>query len=131
MANELARQLRKSLTPQEVKLWVHLRTWRHRGYHFRRQAPRDGYILDFVCLSHRVIVEVDGGQHNMEPHASKDRLRDQHFEKQGFKILRFWNSDVDANLNGVLEFIDAQLRDRGSPTPALRHSRCFASAFLA
>src|SRR5215510_12843802 len=45
MANERARQLRKSMTRQEVKLWMHLRSWRRRGFHFRRQAPRDGYIL--------------------------------------------------------------------------------------
>jgi very-short-patch-repair endonuclease len=120
MANERARELRKTMTRQEVKLWVHLRTWRNRGYHFRRQAPRDGYILDFMCLKERLIVEVDGGQHGIEQHASRDRLRDQHFEKQGFKILRFWNTDVDLNLDGVLQFIDAELRSRTSPTPALR-----------
>ena len=108
------------MTRQEVKLWVHLRTWKHRGYHFRRQAPRDGYILDFVCLSQRLIVEVDGGQHNVDHHALKDSERDAHFEKQGFKILRFWNADVDANLRGVLETIDKELRVHSYPTPALR-----------
>jgi very-short-patch-repair endonuclease len=61
MANELARQLRKTMTPQEVKLWVHLRKWRSRGFHFRRQAPRGGYIVDFVCLRERLVIEVDGG----------------------------------------------------------------------
>src|SRR3954465_973228 len=65
MANEIARALRKRMTPQEVKLWVHLRSWRTRGFHFRRQAPRDDFIVDFVCLKHRLIVEVDGGQHNL------------------------------------------------------------------
>jgi very-short-patch-repair endonuclease len=108
------------MTRQEVKLWVHLRTWKHRGHHFRRQSPRDGYILDFVCLSERLIVEVDGGQHNFDNDALKDRERDWHFEKQGFKILRFWNTDVDANLRGVLETIDRELRARSNPTPALR-----------
>ena len=56
MANQLARKLRKTLTSQEVKIWVHLRSWRNRGFHFRRQSPRDGYIVDFVCLKHRLVV---------------------------------------------------------------------------
>jgi very-short-patch-repair endonuclease len=115
MANERARQLRKFMTRQEVKLWMHLRTWRRSGFHFRRQAPRDGYILDFVCLTERLIVEIDGGQHNLDDHASSDRERDQHFERQGFKTLRFWNSDVDRNLWGVLETIDRELRARSAP----------------
>jgi len=72
MANEIARSLRKRMTPQEVKLWVHLRSWRKQGFHFRRQAPRDDYVLDFVCLKHRLIVEVDGGQHNFGGHARRD-----------------------------------------------------------
>jgi hypothetical protein len=55
------------MTPQEVKLWVHLRSWRKRGFHFRRQSPREGYI-DFVCMKHRLVIEVDGGQHNFDQH---------------------------------------------------------------
>jgi very-short-patch-repair endonuclease len=110
MANERARTLRKSMTPQEVKLWVHLRAWRSRGFHFRRQSPRDGFILDFVCLKHRLVVEVDGGQHNLPRHAKHDRQRDANFSNDGFRILRFWNSEVDENLDGVLERIDSELR---------------------
>ena len=115
MANSRARQLRKTMTPQEVRLWVHLRSWKSRGYHFRRQAPRDGYVLDFVCLRGRVIVEVDGGQHNFGSQEIRDRDRDAHFAKEGFKILRFWNNEVDKNLAGVLEAIDHALQN-GSPT---------------
>jgi very-short-patch-repair endonuclease len=89
MANEFARNLRKTMTPQEIKLWVHLRSWRKRGFHFRRQAPRDGYILDFVCLDRRIIVEVDGGQHSSDAHVAKDTQRDQHFAQAGFAVLRF------------------------------------------
>jgi very-short-patch-repair endonuclease len=105
MADGLARRLRKVMTPQEVKLWVHLRTWRHKGFHFRRQCPRDGYILDFVCLRARLIVEVDGGQHAEEKHLRRDDVRDRHFVSRGFKVLRFWNNEVDQNLEGVLERI--------------------------
>ena len=120
MAIERARELRKIMTPQEVKLWVHLRSWRSRGFHFRRQAPRDGYVLDFICLGSRIIVEVDGGQHGQQLYAEKDRRRDSHFEAKGFKILRFWNSDIDHSLDGVLEAIHAEVAARAAPTPALR-----------
>jgi very-short-patch-repair endonuclease len=109
MPNEKARQLRKSLTPQEVKVWNHLRSWRKRGYHFRRQAPRQGYILDFVCLKHGIVVEIDGGQHNADAHALSDAKRDETLSRGGFRVLRFWNSDVDRNLDGVLQTIDAAL----------------------
>jgi very-short-patch-repair endonuclease len=113
MANEVARGLRKRMTSQEVKLWVHLRSWRKRGFHFRRQAPRDGYIVDFVCLKQRLIVEVDGG--NFDLHARRDAERDQNFTDQGFKVLRFWNNEIDRNREGVLTLIDEALR---SPHPA-------------
>ena len=113
MANEIARALRKRMTPQEVKLWVHLRSWRKRGFHFRRQSPRDDFIVDFVCLRHRLIVEVDGGQHNFDAHASRDAKR---FTSQGFRVLRFWNNELDRNLEGVLMAIDDALRN---PPPGL------------
>src|SRR5436853_7133870 len=90
MADETARSLRKRMTVQEVKVWVHLRSWRKQGFHFRRQAPRETYILDFVCLKHRLIVEVDGGQHNFDRHAQSDTRRDGAFVEQGFRVLRFW-----------------------------------------
>ena len=124
MANLIARKLRQRLTSQEVKLWVHLRSWRTRGFHFRRQAPRGNAILDFVCLKHRLIVEVDGGQHNQQGHAERDMKREYHFERQGFRVLRFWNSDVDRNLGGVLSTIDNALKNPhppasgGHPPPA-------------
>jgi very-short-patch-repair endonuclease len=115
MANEQARALRKRLTPQEVKLWVHLRSWKSLGFHFRRQVPRDGYILDFACIRGALIVEVDGGQHNDDANLVKDWKRDEHFRKQGFEVLRFWNSDVIENLNGVLERIFGVLQSRTTP----------------
>jgi very-short-patch-repair endonuclease len=117
MANQVARKLRKTLTPQEVKVWVYLRSWRARGFHFRRQAPRQGYIVDFVCLKHRLVVEIDGGQHNLDAGVARDARRDEKLEKSGFRVLRFWNSDVDCNLAGVLQAIDAALSE-ASPHPA-------------
>ena len=116
MANEIARRLRKTMTRQEVKLWIHLRSWRQRGFHFRRQAPRDDFIVDFVCLKHRLVIEVDGGQHNVDAHAKRDATRDKHFAREGFRVLRFWNNEVDQNLDGVLTLIDEALR---APPPGL------------
>jgi very-short-patch-repair endonuclease len=106
------------MTPQEVKIWQHLRTWKSDGFHFRRQHPEDGYILDFVCLRARVIVEVDGGQHGMLNGELRDKARDRHFMKQGYRVLRFWNTDVDQNLSGVLEIIRKAVAE--APTPSLR-----------
>jgi len=95
MANEVARRLRKTMTSQEVKVWVHLRSWRKHGYHFRRQAPRQGYVVDFVCLKHKLVVEIDGGQHNFDAHKARDDRRDSALGREGLRVLRFWNSDVD------------------------------------
>jgi very-short-patch-repair endonuclease len=117
MANQTARRLRKTLTPQEVKVWNHLRSWRKRGFHFRRQAPRKGYIVDLVCLKHGLVVEIDGGQHNLEVHAVSDAKRNQTLMRAGFGMLRFWNNDVDSNLDGVLQTIDAVLME-SKPHPA-------------
>src|SRR5262249_47653908 len=121
MANEIARRLRKRMTRQEVKLWTHLRSWRGRGFHFRRQAPRDGFIVDFICLKHRLVIEVDGGQHNLDAHARRDAKRDDHFTQQGFRVLRFWNNDVDENLEGVLTLIDDALNNPPPGRPADGH----------
>src|SRR4051812_553696 len=114
-ANAIARRLRKTMTRQEVKLWVHLRSWRKRGFHFRRQSPREGYIVDFVCMRHRLVVEVDGGQHLFDVHAAKDVLRDANLADIGFRVLRFWNNEIDRNLDGVLTTIDQALRETAPP----------------
>jgi len=105
MADERARELRRSMTPQEVKLWLHLRQLRAQGYHFRRQAPRGRYILDFVCLRHRLIVEVDGAQHGFETRAEQDARRDGFFDRRGFRTLRFWNHEIDRELDSVIDTI--------------------------
>jgi very-short-patch-repair endonuclease len=108
MVNERARHLRKTMTPQEIKLWVHLRELRSRGHHFRRQAPRLNYILDFVCLKRRLIAEVDGSQHGWR--TTYDAERDRRLtERGGFRVLRFWNNDIDQNLPGVMQTILAAL----------------------
>ena len=105
MANQTARALRKRMTPQEVKLWVKLRAMKERGYHFRRQAPIDSFIVDFVCFKQRLVIEVDGGQHGRHYHQIKDAERDEYLAAAGFRVMRVWNIDVDRNLIGVCDTI--------------------------
>jgi very-short-patch-repair endonuclease len=107
------------MSPQEVKLWVRLRSLRAKGFHFRRQAPRDGFILDFVCLREKLIVELDGDTHGHPNQSSRDGKRDRHFAGKGFRTTRFWNTDVDRNLDGVVETVYRILTSI-DPTPALR-----------
>jgi very-short-patch-repair endonuclease len=114
LANENARALRKRLTSQEVKLWVRLRELKSLGFHFRRQAPVGRYIVDFVSFRSQLIVEADGGQHGMPQGARSDQARDAFLQSQGFRVLRFWNSDIDANLAGVMESILGALNHRPS-----------------
>jgi very-short-patch-repair endonuclease len=111
VANENARALRKRLTPQEVKLWVKLRELKTLGYHFRRQAPIGPYIVDFVSFRSQLVIEADGGQHGMPAEGRSDQARDAFLQSQGFLVLRFWNSDIDANLAGVMESVLSALRE--------------------
>ena len=119
MANEQARSLRKRMIPQEAKLWVQLRQLRELGYHFRRQSPGQGYIVDFVCLKKKLIVEVDGGQHARHGHAIRDRERDNALgDSEGFRVLRVWNNEVDRNLRGVVDTILGVLSEQPGPAPS-------------
>ncbi len=92
MRQSSARRLRKHPTDAERLLWRHLRLRQLGGYKFRRQQPLGPYIVDFVCLAKRLIVEVDGGQHAEQ--AEEDAQRTAWLEAQGFRVLRFWNTEV-------------------------------------
>ena len=99
----LGKALRKRPTNAEQLLWKHLRLKQMEGLKFRRQQPIDNYIVDFVCLERRIVIEVDGGQH--ATHKEDDIVRDSYLRQQGFHVLRFWNNEVLQNINGVLEVI--------------------------
>jgi very-short-patch-repair endonuclease len=116
VANAIARKLRSNSTDAERKLWRYLRTLKSQGFHFRRQVPIDGFIVDFACYSARLVIELDGGQHNVDEQARTDRARDRHLESQRFKVLRFWNDDVLRNAEGVMEHIMPAL-SRSTPIP--------------
>jgi very-short-patch-repair endonuclease len=86
-----AKTLRRQSTDSEKHLWYYLRANRL-GYKFKRQVPMGVYIVDFVCLEKRLIIELDGSQHF--DNQSYDRARTGWFNAHGFKVLRFWNNDV-------------------------------------
>jgi len=109
MSRLRARQLRKTMTPQEVKLWVQLKYLNRQGHHFRRQVSIDVYIVDFAEFSQRLIIEVDGSQHGSAKGEASDRIRDKHFANAGFEVLRFWNNEVDRNMDGVINAVLAAL----------------------
>ena len=116
MANDRARQLRTNSTQAERKLWRFLRSLKAQGFHFRRQVPIDHFVVDFVCYSARLVIEVDGGQHNTDAGQRADSARDAYLVDQRFEVLRFWNNDVLRNTEGVAHAILEVLR-RGTPTP--------------
>ncbi len=115
MANERARQLRRNRTRAERRLWWKLRQLKQAGYKFRQQVPVDNFVVDFACLSSRLIVEVDGGTHSTDEENAKDRSREQYLERQGFRIVRVWNSEVRENIEGVMDTIVDAL---GPPPPS-------------
>ena len=98
-----ARVLRKNPTDAERALWQHLRLRQLRGYKFRRQQSIGCYIVDFVCLEKRLIVEVDGGQHAEQ--ALYDAKRTGWLETQGFRIVRFWDDEVLKQIDSVTQVI--------------------------
>ena len=106
----LARMLRKNTTKEERILWQLLRNRQFFGLKFRRQYPIGKYIVDFVCESKKVVIELDGGQHNEPENILLDEERTKFIENQGYKVIRFWNSDINKNISGVydklLEIID-------------------------
>jgi adenine-specific DNA-methyltransferase len=97
-----ARRLRRDMTDAERKLWASLRGRALSGAKFRRQQAIGPYIVDFHCSEQRLVIELDGGQH-AEEWAACDRKRSAWLEARGYRVIRFWNSDVMRNLEGVLQ----------------------------
>ena len=109
----VARKLRKLSTDTEHLLWRHLRGRQIGGFKFRRQQPVGNYVVDFVNLEKKVVIELDGGQHLLH---LDDRIRDEWLRAEGYTVLRFWDNQVFSNFEGVLETIrDALLTPHPSP----------------
>jgi len=111
----IQRSLRNNATDAERTLWRRLRGKQVEGCKFRRQHPCGDYILDFVCLERRLIVELDGSQHFES--ADYDDARTLFLRSAGFEVLRFWNNQVFRELDGVLEMIRRELVRRTTPSP--------------
>ncbi len=100
-----ARLLRRERTDAERALWQMLRARRLTGLKFRRQFPVGDFIADFCCRECRLVIELDGSQHMDSRQADRDRNRTKCIEARGFRVLRFWNTDVLTNTEGVLAAI--------------------------
>ena len=109
-----ARALRLNVTETERHLWSRLRGGQL-GHSFRRQHPIPPYIVDFACIAAHLIVEADGGHHNL---AGEHDRRDRYIERKGWRILRFWNNDIRENLDGVMQTIAEALRAAPPPQPS-------------
>jgi len=110
-----SRDLRREMTDAERLLWQHLRQRQVAGRRFRRQHPVGRYIVDFACLEAGLIIEVDGGQH--ADRREYDTARSAWLERQGFRVLRFWNNEVLTNLEAVREVIWREVTLSPQPPP--------------
>ena len=110
-----AARLRRDQTDVEQRIWLVVRDRRLDGFKFRRQATIDRYVVDFLCVEARLVVELDGGQHSEERDAERTAV----IEALGYRVIRFWNGDVIGNLEGVLANIHAVLMERVAGKKAL------------
>lgn len=112
-----AKSLRSNQTDAEQKPWYHLRAHRFMGRKFKRQKPIGRYVVDFVCVEEKLIIELDGGQH--AENVEYDRVRDSWLRNEGYTVLRFWNNEMMNEMEGVLERIRlALIQDTLSPSPS-------------
>ncbi len=109
-----ARSLRNNPTKAEKYLWAALSARKTSGVRFNRQVQIGPYFCDFVARSIKLVIEVDGGQHD----DTADMERTRFLEALGYRVIRFWNNDVLGNLDGVVAEIERVLGDRPSPNPS-------------
>jgi very-short-patch-repair endonuclease len=116
-----ARNLRNEATDAERELWKYLRGRRLEGFRFRRQVPIAGFIADFVCPQAKLIVELDGGQHQQQEEYDAERSRI--LVVLGYRVLRYWNNAVMQDLESVVADIHRELTKSYTPpqpSPSLR-----------
>ena len=111
-----SRELRANATDPERRLWAQLRARKVAGIRFNSQFPIGPFICDFVSRSAKLVIEIDGGQHNWD--AAADLARTRFIEARGFSVLRFWNNEVLENIEGVVATIERLLADMPSPSPS-------------
>ena len=98
----LARNLRKNSTIQERRLWNLLKNRQFHNLKFKRQQPIGDYIVDFICKEAKIIIEIDGGQHNEPENIEYDKIRTEYLNNLGYKVIRFWNNEIYENIEGVV-----------------------------
>lgn len=116
IAQRRSRILRNNSTDAERFLWQHLRDRQIDGYRFRRQVPIGGYIADFACLDAKLVIELDGGQH--QETRAYDERRARRIETHGYRIIRFWDTEVFKETTAVLEATKREL-EPACPHPSL------------
>jgi len=119
---EHARALRKKETWAEKLMWRWLRDRRFTGYKFRRQHPEGIYYLDFFCEEASLAIELDGFGHGHPEQQRHDAEREKFLTSQGIKVLRFWNSHLRRNAQGIRDMIFAELQKR-APHPLPDYTR--------
>src|SRR5258708_6667069 len=117
LRTDLAKSWGREQTEVERKLWVALRNRQFNGYKFRRQQPIGPYVVDFVCFESLLVIELDGSQHGLDEIIAYDQTRTRYLEKGGFQVLRFFNHELNASFDGVLETIERRVR-RQPPHPS-------------
>jgi very-short-patch-repair endonuclease len=118
-----AHRMRAKSTSAETRLWFHLRRHPMIGSHFRRQVVIGPYIADFACMAARLVIEVDGSQHGENAKLAHDAVRTKWLESEGYRVLRYWHSDVFGNIDGVLSDILASLGGSTHDLQPLKHAR--------
>ena len=107
--NILARTLRKNSTIQEKRLWNLLKNHQFHSLKFKRQQPIGNYIVDFICKEAKIIIEVDGGQHNEKEIIEADNEKTAFLESKGYKVIRFWNNEVYENIEGIIKRLEKEI----------------------
>ena len=114
-ATARARRLRRQSTDAEEALWRLLRNRQLAGCKFRRQTPVGKYIVDYMCFEKKLVIEIDGGQHQLRVDA--DSKRTKWLESQGFRVIRFWNNEVLTEPETIQEAILNELERKETPSP--------------
>lgn len=115
-----AKDLRNNSTDAEKLLWKHLQKSQLNGLKFRRQQPIGKYIVDFLCCSEKIIIELDGGQHNDDFKIEYDIKRDKFLQNEGYEVIRIWNNDIYGNIEGVMEYLNNITKNHPPLTPPLK-----------
>ena len=102
---KIARNLRKNSTKEEQKLWSIIRNRQLNNFKFKRQVPIGNYVVDFLCEAKKLIIEIDGGQHNQIKDIQRDEIRTEFLNQKGYVVIRFWNNEINENISGVIEKI--------------------------